>query len=742
MSPTASTTAKHHYNRPHWLPIAIAVAFCLVAVFGIVTFANTLQIRQGERRIAHAYAIRESAHRLLSAMKDTETGERGFVLTGDDEHLAIRDQGITTAETLFDELETLALHNPEVEDSLVKLRAAFVKQQAHFAQVIALRRRQPDLRISDELFDLIRLGGGKAIMDSARDATDEMIAAQGEKLDQIEANTRYLDRLTQSTITAGHLIALVSIVCIGLAAYADRRKREHAENALHKEQSELAAILEQISEAVVITDLDGIIQSVNSGAERLLNSSGAELVGKILRDLLQIDERQWTRELQELDDTGLSISERMWNMPHGLVLVLEQRRSFIRDRAGKRTGKLVLLIDITGRKHQEAKERRSQRLESIGTLAGGVAHDLNNVLTPILMSVKLIKRGNKNTPRLLETIIISAERGSKMLKKLLAFAGGDGPRLRAVDIREIVLETEEILSLTLPKTIDLQINVAADLPLLLADTTELSQVVLNLAINARDAMPRGGTLRIEIKRFHIDSVRAERSDRLQPGQHILLSVADTGDGIASEHLDRIFDPFFTTKPQGQGTGLGLASTLGIVRSYGGDINVYSEVGVGTTFSVYFPILSTQAPAALAMHDAVTQNAVTHAAIRSLVGRGETVLIVDDESAILETARETLEYNGYRVLTAVSGGEALLVFQQRPDQVDLIMLDMMMPGMDGYQTKAALRAIAPECRILATSGLQRPGSERGQLADTNGFLAKPYSDEQLLQAIRDAIENSL
>ncbi len=747
MSPIAPTTIPQNHNRTHWLPIAIGAAFGLVAVFGIVTFVNTLKIRQGEHRIAHAYAIRESAHRLLSAMKDTETGQRGFVLTGENEHLAIHDQGITTAESLFEELQTLALHNPEVEDSLVKLRAAFVKQQSHFAQVIALRRRQSDLRVSDEVLDLIRLGGGKAIMDSARNAADEMIGKQGEKLDQIEANTRYLDSLTQSTITVGHLIALVSIVCIGLAAYADRRKREHAESALHKEQNELAAVLEQISEAVVITDLEGVIQSVNSGAERLLNSPGSELEGKTLRDLLQVDEPQWTRELQELDDTGLSISERMWNMPQGVVLVLEQRRSFIRDRAGKRTGKLVLLINITDRKLQEAKERRSQRLESIGTLAGGVAHDLNNVLTPILMSVKLIKRGNKNTPRLLDTIIISAERGSKMLKKLLAFAGGDSPSLRAVDIREIVLEAEEILSLTLPKTIDLQINVAADLPLLLADTTELSQVVLNLAINARDAMPQGGILRIEIKRFHINAVRAERSDRLQPGLHILLSVADTGDGIANEHIDRIFDPFFTTKPQGQGTGLGLASTLGIVRSYGGDINVYSEVGVGTTFSVYFPIPGAQEPAALVAHDAVAHDAVAHealahAATRSLTGRGETVLIVDDESAILETARETLECNGYRVLTAASGDEALVVFQQRPDQVDLIMLDMMMPGMDGYQTKAALRAIAPECRILATSGLQRPGSERDQLADTNGFLAKPYSDEQLLQAIRGALENSL
>lgn len=717
-------------NRTPWLPIAIAVAFCLVGIFGVVTVVNTQQIREGERHIAHAYAIREAAHQLLSAMKDSETGQRGFVLTGDEDHLVTHGIGTDDARALFKELNSLAVHHPEIADSLQKLGVAFEKQQAHFARIITLRRRQAEGHIGDEVLELVRLGGGKAIMDSARLAVDEIVEKQGEKLNRIEANTRYLDRLTQSTITAGHLIALASILCIGLAAFADRRKRDRAESALLKEQDELAAILEQISEAVVITDLNGTIQSVNAGAERLLHCSGADIAGKSLRELLQGDEQQWSRDLQELDDTGLSISECTWDAPHGHAVVLEQRRSFIRDQAGKRTGKLVLLIDITDRKQQAARERRSQRLESIGTLAGGVAHDLNNVLTPILMGAKLVKRGNKNAPRLLDTIIISAERGSKMLNKLLAFAGGENPCRQAIDVREIVLEAEEILSHTLPKTIDLQIHVASDLPLLMADTTELSQVVLNLAINARDAMPDGGSLRIEIRPFHIDNVRADRSDRLQPGYHILMTVADTGDGIANEHIDRIFDPFFTTKPQGQGTGLGLATALGIVRSYGGDINVYSEVGVGTTFSVYFPVLETQEVAMQATEDTV----------RSLEGQGEIVLIVDDEAAIVETARETLECNGYRVLTAASGEQAIGVFQQQPVQIQLIVLDMMMPGMDGCETKSALRHIAPACRILATSGLRRPGSEGEKLADINGFLAKPYSDEQLLRAVRNAIEN--
>ncbi len=717
-------------SRTHWLPIAITAAFGLVAYFGIVTFVSTRQIREGERQIELAYAIREAAHQLLSAMKDSETGQRGFVLTGDEDHLAIHDRGVADAKHLFEQLDQLAGHSPEVLDSLHKLRAAFDQQQTHFSHIIALRRRQPDRRIGDNVLEVIQLGVGKTIMDSARAAEEALVETQSQKLNRIEANTRYLTSLTQSTTTAGHLIALGSILCIGLAAYADRRKRSDAETALLKEQDELAAILEQISEAVVITDLAGSIQSVNSGAERLLNSSGADIAGKAFRDFLQVDPQQWSRELQELDDTGFCIAERVWTPAPGQLLFLEVRRSFIHDQTGRRTGKLTLLINITDRKLEEAKERRSQRLESIGTLAGGVAHDLNNVLTPILMGAKLVKRGNKNASRLLDTIIISAERGSKMLNKLLAFAGGDNPGLQAVDIREIVLETEEILSHTLPKTIDLQIIVPADLPLILADTTELSQVVLNLAINARDAMPSAGVLRIEVKLFRMDMARAERSDRLLPGEHILLSVSDTGIGIPSEHLDRIFDPFFTTKPQGHGTGLGLATTLGIVRSYGGDINVYSEVGGGTKFSVYFPVLASQDHVAASSEDAVS----------SLAGQGETVLIVDDEVAIVETARETLECNGYRVLTAANGEDAIASFKQRLHRIDLVLLDMMMPGLDGNATKCALRAFAPGCRILATSGLRRPGGDGEKLVDINGFLAKPYSDEQLLRAIRSVIES--
>lgn len=402
----------------------------------------------------------------------------------------------------------------------------------------------------------------------------------------------------------------------------------------------------------MVCDLDGRIRSCNNGAVTLLGVSEADAIGKTVRELLSVDASQWQNDREQLFTTGLAISRRSWISPEGREIVLEQRRSLVRDESGQPAGKLLFLIDITDRVRQEARQRRSQRLESIGTLAGGIAHDLNNMLTPIIMSAKLLQRGSKSPERLIDNIVLSSERGSRIIKKLLAFAGGDSTDRKQIDLREILSELGEILSHTLQQTIDLQIRISDDLRFIDGDDTELSQVLMNLAINARDAMPSGGRLEIEAENFDLDSRRANLSDDLKAGPHVLLTVTDSGTGIAKEVIDRIFDPFFTTKAQGHGTGLGLATTLGIVRSYGGDIMVYSEPGVGTRFSIYLPA-SKNLYASIDQPESIPQ---------LQIGKGETVLIVDDEPLILETARETLEANQYQVIIAPSGTRAWRSFK--------------------------------------------------------------------------------
>ena len=551
-----------------------------------------------------------------------------------------------------------------------------------------------------------------------------------------------------NTMAIGNLIAFGLIGFAGIAVIVDRRTRDKAyqeqfatlkfhdmtESELRKtHQREYAAILGQVEEAIVVCDLSDTIQSWNLGAQTLFGINEVDAIGRDIVELLFQDRiEEWQSGSRALMSDGIFHVEFAHVTPDGHEVIIQKRRSLIRDEGQQPIAQLLLMIDVTERVCEEAKERRSQRLESIGTLAGGVAHDLNNVLTPIIMSAKLLKRGSDTPERLMDNILTSAERGAKMIEKLLAFAGGERSDHQKVDVREIISELEEILSHTLPQSIDLQVTIPKTLRKIKADNTELSQVVMNLAINARDAMPLGGRLEIEVANFQVDESRAVRSDNLTAGSYVLLTVSDTGEGIPDDVIDRIFDPFFTTKAMGKGTGLGLATTIGIVRSCGGDITVYSEPGTGTKFSILLPTLKLT-PKAQAQSDLRREQIPR--------GNGETVLIVDDEPMILETAREILESNHYQVLTAAGGVDAIAIFQHENPKIDLVLLDMMMPGMNGFQTKDAMRKLVAKTKILACSGLRRPGEAGDQLADVNGFLAKPYSNDSLLRAVRAILDKN-
>ncbi len=837
-------------NRGYWLPIAIATAFLAVALFAIVTYVNTSKIRESEQVVARSYAIREATEKLLAAMRDTETGQRGFLLTGDEAFLEPYDRGTAEAQNQFDALYELVAPNSEITKYLEQLRASFALQQRHLRETIELRRAQPNARVSDQLLELVKSGRGRVAMNSARQTANQIVAYQTELLKNAEAINKNLTSVTRTTITVGNVIALGLILATAFAAKLDRKKRDAAEQALVAEQAELAAvvdsayegiitrdqkyrirlinpaaakllgvdaslaigrslldfipedcreamkmhaallhesneqvlefnnqimqrdngtrftvsgntvrtqtatedlvtvkfrdisevqnsqirqreytaILEQINDAVLVCDLDGKVRSCNDSAEALFAISEGEMVGKHSRELLGIDHAIWDQQRNQLLETGYVGSQLAWISPKGCEYVLEQRRSLIRDESGTPIGKLLFLIDITDRVREEAKERRTQRLESIGTLAGGIAHDLNNVLTPIVMSAKLLKRGSKTPERLVDHIIASADRGGRMIKKLLAYAVGDDSQRTQVDLREILTELEEMLGHTLQHSIELRLDVPDQLRTVDADSTELSQVIMNLVINARDSMPSGGRIEIKVENVDIDESKDRISDELKAGSYVRLTVSDNGQGIPKEILHRIFDPFFTTKAQGKGTGLGLATSLGIVRSYGGDITVQSDVDVGSQFSVYLPASQlVREPGQSTDHEDLP------------IGNGETVLIVDDESLILETTRESLESNQYKTLTAKSGTEAIAIYQRHRSPIDIVLLDMMMPGMDGSEIKDAIRILDPKARIIASSGLRRPGQEGCRWSDVEGFLAKPYTDEQLLRLIRQVID---
>ncbi len=389
--------------------------------------------------------------------------------------------------------------------------------------------------------------------------------------------------------------------------------------------------------------------------------------------------------------------------------------------------------DIGERRKLEQQFLRAQRMESIGTLAGGIAHDLNNVLTPILMSIELLReplsaQEKHSTLDMLET---SASRGAEMVGQVLSFARGVEGRRLQVPAHRLLADLQKLAGETFPRSIAIRTTVQPDLPPIAGDPTQLHQVLLNLAVNARDAMPDGGSLHFHAERFMVDELAEAVTQELGPGEYVLLTVEDSGIGIPADQLERVFDPFFTTKELGKGTGLGLSTSLAIVRSHGGALRAYSEPGKGTTFRIYLP-------AANASHVAARDTE----AVELPRGAGELVLVVDDEASVREITRQTLEAFGYRVLVASDGAEAVAVYATHTTEVALVLTDMMMPVMDGVTMIHVLRRMNPQLRIIAASGLVANSSvARASGAGVRHFLPKPYTAQTLLTLMRTVLSET-
>ncbi len=419
--------------------------------------------------------------------------------------------------------------------------------------------------------------------------------------------------------------------------------------------------------------------------------------------------------------------------PDGQERIVQEEAEIFFEEAGGKPVKIVgTAHDITERKSLEQQFLRAQRMESLGTLAGGIAHDLNNVLAPIMMSIDLLKLKERDSMQMniLSTIETSVKRGADLVKQVLYFARGVAGEQLAVQVGHQLHEIEKIAQDTFPKNIRLISAIPADLWTILGDVTQLDQVLLNLCVNARDAMPHGGTLTLTASNMMLDEHYVGMNPEARPGPHVLIQVEDTGTGIPPAVLDRIFEPFFTTKELGKGTGLGLSTTLGIVKNHGGFIRVYSEAGMGSKFCVYLP----------AQTIPETVNEVP-APVELPRGHGELILVVDDEAAVRQITRHTLEAFGYRVLLAADGTEAVALFAARMQEVAAVLTDMMMPVMDGPMTIMVLKRMQPQVRILAASGLGANGMvDRATSSGVRHFLPKPYTAEVMLQALQKALHN--
>ncbi len=513
-----------------------------------------------------------------------------------------------------------------------------------------------------------------------------------------------------------------------VAIRSDITERKRAEEQIREQ----AALLDQAQEAILVRDLDQNILFWNKGAERLYGWTSEEAVGKNAVELLYKGRSaQFDAARQAVVKNGEWKGEVHQSRRDGAAITVESRWTLVRDESGKPTSILVINTDITEKKQMEAQFLRAQRMESIGTLAGGIAHDLNNVLSPILMAIDTLqlKTTDETSKRWFEVLRANAERGGNMVRQVLSFARGvEGERV-ALQPKHLIKEIVKILRETLPKSIEINFKIPQDLWLISADATQMHQVLMNLCVNARDAMPEGGSITINAENVVLDENYARMHFEAKAGRFVAINVSDTGSGMSQEIQSRIFEPFFTTKEMSKGTGLGLSTALTIVKSHGGFINLYSELHKGSQFALYLPALD--APGTIESAAAETDLPF---------GNGELILVVDDEESIREITHGTLETFGYKVLTASDGTEALAIYADRKNEIAVVLTDMVMPFMDGPATIRALQQMNPHVRIIAASGLgagQRAGE--GTLDGVAVFLNKPYTAEKLLKTLAQVLK---
>ncbi len=507
------------------------------------------------------------------------------------------------------------------------------------------------------------------------------------------------------------------------ALLAENEARRQAERRL----IEQAELLDKANEAIITTDLNHRVIFWNRGAERLLGWTDREIKGRSLGEIFALPGfTGYVPVAGIFQGVGDWRGEIQSQRRSGEALILEASVTSLRDDEGRTTGWLCIGNDVTENKKLEEQFFRSQRLESIGLLASGIAHDLNNALAPVAMVASLL-RGRLKHPedeRWIDTLEKCVTRGSGLVRQILGFAHGVGGEPRIVQMQHLMREIVEVIAQTFPKSIQLEQWVAHELWTIKAQVTQMHQVLLNLCVNARDAMPEGGKLRLKAENCRLDTAAAQAIEGAKPGAWVMLQVEDNGTGIPPEVAARIWEPFFTTKEADKGTGLGLSTVRGIIEAHQGFIVMSTEVGRGTTFRVYLP--AAELPEEVVAHPP---------AELKCAASNQLVLIVDDESPNREGLKEVLSMSGYRAITAGNGVEATGLLEKHGKEIAAIITDYDMPMMHGGRLASVVRAQQPGIKILMVSGDERMN---GSVCDAR--LAKPYTVDQLLALLAQMLSS--
>ncbi|MCI0487429.1 MAG: response regulator [Blastocatellia bacterium] len=602
-------------------------------------------------------------------------------------------------------------------------------------------------------FDTTLASSGQEAVRKAKDSTPDLVlmdivlpgAIDGiEAAEQIHANlgipvvymTAYSDTSTlqraRKTEPLGYLLKPLKerelLATIDMALY-----KHSMERRLKESEERYRRIIETAEEGVWITGADNETTFVNRKMAEMLGYSVEEVLG---RPIFEFMDEEWRKVAEmNLEERRKGVGGRFdfkYRRKDGTDLWTIRSTTPMFDDRGKYIGVLAMITDITERKHLEQQFLQSQKMESIGRLAGGIAHDFNNLLTAIMgYSQMILARLKESDPMREEVQEIerASRRAASLTSQLLAFSRKQILQPKVLDLNIVVANMEKMLLRLISEDIELVTKLDASLGRVKVDPGQIEQVMVNLAVNARDAMPKGGKLIVETTNVELDEGYARKHMAVRPGPYVMLAISDTGSGMDEETQSRIFEPFFTTKEQGKGTGLGLSTVYGIVEQSGGNIWLYSEPGRGTTFKVYLPCIDEPA-GTLDAHAS---------AVESFRG-SETILLVEDDEAVRKLTRQILEMNGYTVLEAGNAGEALAVCQQHTEPIDLMITDVVMPGMSGHELAERLALTGRELKVLYMSGYTDNAIVRhGIMDEDTTFLQKPFTPDSLARKAREVLE---
>jgi len=607
---------------------------------------------------------------------------------------------------------------------------AFERTDTLESLIDALDHREWDLVVSD--YTMPHLSGTDAL-ETVREKNLDLpfIFASGTIGEDIAVAA--LKQGASDYVFKGNLKRLVPAIERELKEAELRRERRRTEKALWESEERYRTLAEAAHDMIFIINMDGYHQYINNYGARLFGRKPEEIIGRPLEDLfpVQIVERQ-RMSIRKILNTGEDMNEEIRVPLSGEDRWMEFHLVPVKDATGNTNTILGIGRDITQRKTLEDQLRHSQKMEGIGQLAGGIAHDFNNILNVIIGYGSLIEGNMKeNDPSRahLKEILLAGDRAARLTQSLLAFSRKQIIDPAPHDLNEIIKGVEGILRRTIGEDIELISIHSIEKPTVLVDRGQMEQVLLNLAINARDAMPRGGQLIMETEIFHLDKEYAKGHGYGEPGMYVLLSMSDSGVGMDEDTRKKAFEPFFTTKEPGKGTGLGLSMVYGIVKQHDGYVNLYSEPRRGTTFKIYLPLIKGD------LLETTGPNPATYP-----VGGTETILVAEDDRTVRELTKSVLEKFGYTVIPAVDGEDAIGRFMDNKEKIRLLLLDVIMPKMDGKEVYENIKKINPDIKVIFLSGYTANLiQKKGVLNKGLNFILKPVSPKDLLRKTREVLD---